>query len=197
MDYGIPGFCVHWIFQARVLEWVAIFFSRGFPDPGIKTQVSRVVGRRFTTWATREAHSKQQVTKNQLPVSLHAVSLHADFLLQWDAKQLESIYFWEGLVSFRQTRLLVRITWRACQETQISGPFPDLLVNDPLFWTSKNDLNFLNSGCGGPQFSQSTKESYEAHDSSGRRDVKKEGISWDQIWVQGGKWSQALIFYIK
>ena len=29
MDCGLPGFYVHGIFQARVLEWVAISFSRG------------------------------------------------------------------------------------------------------------------------------------------------------------------------
>ena len=29
MDCSLPGFCVHGIFQARVLEWVAISFSRG------------------------------------------------------------------------------------------------------------------------------------------------------------------------
>ena len=29
MDCGLPGFSVHGIFQARVLEWVAISFSRG------------------------------------------------------------------------------------------------------------------------------------------------------------------------
>ena len=28
MDYSLPGFSVHGIFQARVLEWVAISFSR-------------------------------------------------------------------------------------------------------------------------------------------------------------------------
>ena len=29
MDCSLPGFSVHGIFQARVLEWVVIFFSRG------------------------------------------------------------------------------------------------------------------------------------------------------------------------
>ena len=29
MDYSLPGSSVHGIFQARVLEWVAISFSRG------------------------------------------------------------------------------------------------------------------------------------------------------------------------
>ena len=30
MDYSLPGSSVHGIFQARVLEWVAISFSRYF-----------------------------------------------------------------------------------------------------------------------------------------------------------------------
>ena len=30
MDWSLPGFSDHGIFQARVLEWVAISFSRGF-----------------------------------------------------------------------------------------------------------------------------------------------------------------------
>ena len=29
-------YVIHEIFQARILEWVAILFSRGLPNPGIK-----------------------------------------------------------------------------------------------------------------------------------------------------------------
>ena len=47
------AFSVHGIFQARVLEWVAICFSRGSLRPRDGTQVSRIVGRCFTIWATR------------------------------------------------------------------------------------------------------------------------------------------------
>ena len=36
MDYSPPGFSVHGIFQARILEWVAIPFSRGSLNPDIK-----------------------------------------------------------------------------------------------------------------------------------------------------------------
>ena len=37
MDYSLPGFTIRGIFQARVLEWVAISFSRGdLPDPGFE-----------------------------------------------------------------------------------------------------------------------------------------------------------------
>ena len=55
MDCKLQGSSVHEIFQARVLEWVAISFSRGSSRPRDQTQVSCVVGRRFNIWATREA----------------------------------------------------------------------------------------------------------------------------------------------
>ena len=55
MDCSLPDFSVHGIFQARVLEWVTISFSRGSSWPRSWTRVSRIAGRRFTVWATREA----------------------------------------------------------------------------------------------------------------------------------------------
>ena len=54
MACTLSDFSVHGIFQARVLEWVAISFSRRSSRPREWTQVSRVVGRCFTVWATRE-----------------------------------------------------------------------------------------------------------------------------------------------
>ena len=44
-----PMNCSHRIFQTRVLEWVAIFFSRGSSCPRDQTQVSRIAGRGFTS----------------------------------------------------------------------------------------------------------------------------------------------------
>ena len=38
--YSLPGFSVQWILEARILEWVAISFSRGLPDPGIEPSSS-------------------------------------------------------------------------------------------------------------------------------------------------------------
>ena len=58
MDCSLPGLSVHGIFQARVLEWGAISFSRGSSRPRDQTWVSRIVGRHFTVWATREAPQK-------------------------------------------------------------------------------------------------------------------------------------------
>ena len=43
------------ILQARIQEWVVIPSSRGFSQPRDWTQVSRIAGRFFTDWATREA----------------------------------------------------------------------------------------------------------------------------------------------
>ena len=52
---SLPGFSIHGIFQARVLEWAAISFSRGSSPPRDRTQVSHIAERLFTVWATREA----------------------------------------------------------------------------------------------------------------------------------------------
>ena len=49
MDYTVHG-----ILQARILAWVAFPFSRGSSQSRDQTQVSRIAGRFFTSWATRE-----------------------------------------------------------------------------------------------------------------------------------------------
>ena len=46
---------VHGILQPRILQWVAFPFSRGPSQPRDRTQVSRITGRLFTSWAIREA----------------------------------------------------------------------------------------------------------------------------------------------
>ena len=55
------GSSVHDISQARILEWVAISFSRGSFQPRDQTRVSCTAGRFFTDWATREAHAAAYV----------------------------------------------------------------------------------------------------------------------------------------
>ena len=54
-DWSLSGSSVHGIFQARVLEWIAISFYRGSSRPRNPSWVSCIAGRRFTVWATREA----------------------------------------------------------------------------------------------------------------------------------------------
>ena len=55
VDCSLPGSFLHGILQARILEWVAISFSRGSSLTRDQTGVSRIAGRRFNLWATREA----------------------------------------------------------------------------------------------------------------------------------------------
>ena len=58
MDCSPPDSSVHGILRARILEWVAIPFSRGSSQPRDQTQVSHMAGGFFTSRATREAPSK-------------------------------------------------------------------------------------------------------------------------------------------
>ena len=55
MDCSLLGSSLHGILQARVPEWVAISFSMGSSQPRDRTRVSRIPGRCFNLWATREA----------------------------------------------------------------------------------------------------------------------------------------------
>ena len=55
MDCCPPGSSVYGILQARIVEWVAIPFSRGSSQPRDQTRVSHNAGIFFTVWATREA----------------------------------------------------------------------------------------------------------------------------------------------
>ena len=48
MDYSPPGSSVHGILQARLLEWVAIPFSKGSSQPRDQTWVTCIAGRFFT-----------------------------------------------------------------------------------------------------------------------------------------------------
>ena len=55
MDYSLPSFSVHGILQARILECVAIPFSRGSSRARNHAWVFYIAGRFFTIWDTREA----------------------------------------------------------------------------------------------------------------------------------------------
>ena len=57
MDCSPPGSSVHGISQARILEWVASFFSRGSSWPRDRTWVSWAAGKLFAVWVTRGAHN--------------------------------------------------------------------------------------------------------------------------------------------
>ena len=55
MDCSPPGFSVHRVLQARILEWLAMPFSRGSSWPLGWIWVFCIAGRLLTIWATKEA----------------------------------------------------------------------------------------------------------------------------------------------
>ena len=65
MDCSLPGYSIPGIFQAVVLEQVAISFSRGSSPPRDQTWVSCIVERRFTIWATREVTNLDSMLKSK------------------------------------------------------------------------------------------------------------------------------------
>ena len=93
MDCSPPGSSVHGILQARILEWVAISFSRGSSLPGDRTQVSCIAGRHFNLWATRKALS--HLRRVQLFVTLWTVACQSllSTVFSWQE-------CWSGLHAF-------------------------------------------------------------------------------------------------
>ena len=71
MDCSLSGSSVCGILQARILEWVAISFSRRSSRPRDWTQISCAAGGFFTIWATKQA---------QLPTSRWDLSLETSDL---------------------------------------------------------------------------------------------------------------------
>ena len=55
---------VHGISQARILEWIAFFFSKRSSQPMDRTQVFCIAGRFFTGWTTRKALVKVRIHLN-------------------------------------------------------------------------------------------------------------------------------------
>jgi len=65
MDCNPPDSSVHGIFQARILEWVAISFSRGSSQPRDQACISCITGRFFTNSATRKSSLLTLTQKTQ------------------------------------------------------------------------------------------------------------------------------------
>ena len=86
----------HGILQARILEWVAISFSRGTSQPRDPTRVSRITGRCFTISVTSLV---AQMVKN-LPVMWETWvrSLGWEVPLEKDMATHSSILDWRSYI---------------------------------------------------------------------------------------------------
>ena len=87
MNCSPPGSSVHGILQARILEWVAIAFSRGSFPSRDRTWAVCIAGRFFSNWATREAP-----VKHWLSVITSLNILRMEFLYKWDFKWAHRLF---------------------------------------------------------------------------------------------------------
>ena len=78
MDYSLPGSSVHGILQARILEWVAISFSRGSSRPRDRSRVFLIGGRHFNLWALRKLLGKPNYAVTVLKI--RSVRMNSLFL---------------------------------------------------------------------------------------------------------------------
>ena len=85
MDCSLIGSSVHGVFKVKILEWVAISFSRRSSQSRDQTQVSRIVGRHFTICATREAIPVElsQILKDDAMKVLHSICQQIWKTQQW------------------------------------------------------------------------------------------------------------------
>ena len=103
MDYSALSSSVHGILQARILEWVAIGFSRGSSWPRDQTQVSHIVDRFFTVWA-KAAHKLEKGTFVDSPENISTwvffyslLSWQRFFIVSWSVFSVVDVqYLWKS-----------------------------------------------------------------------------------------------------
>ena len=81
MDCSLPGSSVHGIFQAIVLEWIAISFSKESSRPRDQTQVSHIIDRHFTVCDLSQKAEKQYYPS--LNVNVKSLSRVRLFVTPW------------------------------------------------------------------------------------------------------------------
>ena len=102
MECSPPGFSVHRISQARILEWVATSFSCGSSQPSNWTSASCIGMWIVYCWATRKALSFPPLSRFPVSHSMLAVSGFATWVYYlWSNGHLHSLiqdtfaYWWK------------------------------------------------------------------------------------------------------
>ena len=80
MDHSPPGFSVHGIFQARILDWVAISFSRGSSWLGDRTRVSHCRQTLYRKLVSKLADIKKMYKKINCLATHHGKNSQNKFL---------------------------------------------------------------------------------------------------------------------
>ena len=162
MDCGPPHSSVHGIFQARVLEWVAISFSSGPSWPRDRTRVSCIVGRCFTIWVTREAPTSLVSCVNKWSAAAAAKLLQScptlcnpidgsplgspvpgilqARTLEWVAISLSNAWKWKVKVKLLSRARLLATPWTAAHQAPPSMGFSRQEYCSGVPLPSPNDL---------------------------------------------------------
>ena len=125
MDHSLPGSYVHGIFQARILEQVAISFSRRSSQPRDQIWVLHISGRFFTIWATREA---VEYVKKELTCEYWFYILLSCWIDLW----LKKIFFYWSILDLQccVSFCYCRVRWVSYKYTyihsQIQSPYRSL-----------------------------------------------------------------------
>ena len=91
-----PNSSVHVISQARKLEWIAIFFSRGSPWPRDLTRISDIDRETLYPWAIRETHFSSNhhlnlQLLNSTYLDLSKFIIHWPWYLPWHDWKLQYV----------------------------------------------------------------------------------------------------------
>ena len=114
MDGSLPGSFVHWIFQARILEWVVISYSRDLPDPRSEPMnrvSSALAGTFFTTVQSGKPSNKR---------NLHLFPLGEKKLKEQKKKNNADVRFQNFTV-----------LWKRTMPSRVKGEFLDRVYKMP------------------------------------------------------------------
>ena len=153
MDCSLPGPSVRGIFQAIVLEWIAISFSRGYSQPRERTWVSRIVDRRVTVWARRRC--------KLLPFHLPSRKSFCSFFLPVSKVQWETRVHWTESVTYsaflpvsvrhghrgQRREYSASLCWRCSRSRKRwnPGPLGPALCLQKFSWKFKSCANVTSS----------------------------------------------------
>ena len=132
MDCSPPDPLPLGFFKPRILEWVAISFSKAFSWPRDRTQVSCIAGRCFTIWVTTADTTAAKLLQSCLtlcdpidgspPGSPIAGILQAR-ILEWVAMSFSSAWKWKVKVKSLSRVLLLATSWTAAHQAPPSMGF--------------------------------------------------------------------------
>ena len=167
MDYTMHG-----ILQARIMEWVAVPFSKGCCQLQDRTQVSRTAGRCFTNWATREAQEYWSGQPIPSPGDLPDPELNWGLLccrwilyqmsyqasprdLLWDCKfhhKTAAIQSDLRLHIFNSGSLAISTTTAVTSSTDVLNLSKSSMRNGIIFFQTPAHVNILYSNYESPMF---------------------------------------------